>query len=161
MFDDVGEFLAREFQPREMMFAPWLPTQGIAMIHAERGIGKIVKQSGGNVKIYSESGQGTTVKMYFPRRGEQSEDDNDDVMPLADAASETILVVEDDEDVRLYLIEALRELNYRAIGAPDPVAALGVLENSRIRIDLMLTDVVMPGMNGRELSGVPGSCVPG
>jgi CheY-like chemotaxis protein len=110
-----------------------------------------VKQSGGNVKLYSEPGQGTTVKMYFPRRGEQSEDDAD-VMPLADAAGETILVVEDDKELRSHLIEVLRELNYRAIGAPDPVAALGTLENSRIRIDLMLTDVVMPGMNGRELS---------
>jgi PAS domain S-box-containing protein len=110
-----------------------------------------VKQSGGNVKIYSEPGQGTTVKIYFPRSGEQSEDD-DDVVPLADAGGETILLVEDDKELRAHLIEVLRELNYRAIGAPDPVAALGTLENSRIRIDLMLTDVVMPGMNGRELS---------
>jgi PAS domain S-box-containing protein len=110
-----------------------------------------VKQSGGNVKIYSEPGQGTTVKIYFPRRGEQSEDD-DDVVPLADAGGETILLVEDDKELRAHLIEVLRELNYRVIGAPDPVAALGALENSRIRIDLMLTDVVMPGMNGRELS---------
>jgi PAS domain S-box-containing protein len=110
-----------------------------------------VKQSGGNVKIYSEPGQGTTVKIYFPRRGEQSEDD-DDVVPLADAGGETILLVEDDKELRAPLIEVLRELNYRAIGAPDPVTALGTLENSRIRIDLMLTDVVMPGINGRELS---------
>jgi PAS domain S-box-containing protein len=110
-----------------------------------------VKQSGGNVKLYSEPGQGTTVKMYFPRRGEQSEDDAD-VMPMGDAAGETILVVEDDKELRSHLIEVLRELNYRTIGAPDPVAALGMLEHSHIRIDLMLTDVVMPGMNGRELS---------
>jgi PAS domain S-box-containing protein len=110
-----------------------------------------VKQSGGNVKLYSEPGQGTTVKIYFPRRGEHSEDDAD-VMPMGEAAGETILVVEDDKELRSHLIEVLRELNYRTIGAPDPVAALGMLENSHIRIDLMLTDVVMPGMNGRELS---------
>jgi PAS domain S-box-containing protein len=149
---DTGHGMSSDVLTRA--FEPFFTTKDVGQ-GTGLGLSQVygfVKQSGGNVKIYSESGQGTTVKMYFPRRGEQSEDDNDDVMPLADAASETILVVEDDEDVRLYLIEALRELNYRAIGAPDPVAALGVLENSRIRIDLMLTDVVMPGMNGRELS---------
>jgi PAS domain S-box-containing protein len=111
-----------------------------------------VKQSGGNVKIYSEPGLGTTVKMYFPRSGEQSDSGSEDVLPLADAESETILVVEDDNDLRSYLVEVLRDLNYRALGAPDPIAALGMLENSSTKIDLMLTDVVMPKMNGRELS---------
>jgi DNA-binding NtrC family response regulator len=61
-------------------------------------------------------------------------------------------VVEDDQDVRWYLIEALRDLNYRAIGAPDGAGALRVLEQPSTKIDLMLTDVIMPGMNGRELS---------
>jgi PAS domain S-box-containing protein len=111
-----------------------------------------VKQSSGNVKIYSEPGQGTTIKMYFPRRGDQAEVEDDKVIPYADAENETILVVEDDKDVRSYLLEVLRDLNYRVIGAPDPIAALGILENSSMKVDLMLTDVVMPGINGRELA---------
>ena len=112
-----------------------------------------VKQSGGNVKIYSEPGQGTTVKMYFPRSHDHADPlDAEEAMPSADQDNETILVVEDDKDLRSYLIQILRDLNYRAIGAQDAVAALGILEQTDIRIDLMLTDVIMPGMNGRELS---------
>jgi DNA-binding response OmpR family regulator len=61
-------------------------------------------------------------------------------------------VVEDDKDLRWYLIEALRDLNYRTIGAPDAGGALAILEQPSTKIDLMLTDVIMPEMNGRELS---------
>jgi CheY-like chemotaxis protein len=111
-----------------------------------------VKQSGGHVKIYSEPSQGTTVKMYFPRCSEQAARVEDDAgIPIGED-NETILVVEDDKDLRAYLIEVLRDLNYRVIGAQDAAAALGILEQSTITLDLMLTDVVMPGMNGRELS---------
>jgi CheY-like chemotaxis protein len=112
-----------------------------------------VKQSGGHVKIYSESGLGTTVKMYFPRAREQASDLGEESgVWRGNADNETVLVVEDDQDLRWYLIEALRDLNYRAIGAPDAAGALRVLEQPSTKIDLMLTDVVMPGMNGRELS---------
>jgi PAS domain S-box-containing protein len=112
-----------------------------------------VKQSGGHVKIYSEPGQGTSVKLYFPRARLQvgAEADEEEVAP-GSIARETILVVEDDKDLRAYLVEVLRELDYRVIGAHDSVAALGHLEQAGVKIDLMLTDVVMPGMNGRELS---------
>jgi PAS domain S-box-containing protein len=111
-----------------------------------------IKQSGGNVKIYSEVGHGTTIKMYFPRGGTVGQSvDRETETPASDAAAETILVVEDDKDLRAYLIEILRELNYRVVGAPDAVAALGVLEHAPTQVDLLLTDVVMPGMNGREL----------
>jgi PAS domain S-box-containing protein len=112
-----------------------------------------VKQSGGNIKVYSEVGQGTTVKMYFPRSGgqpKQTEEDWD--TPGAGLDKETILVVEDDADLRAYLVEVLRDLNYRVIGAHDAVAALGILEEPSMSVDLLLTDVVMPGMNGRELA---------
>lgn len=113
-----------------------------------------VKQSGGNVKIYSEQGLGTTVKMYFPRFGGNEEQPADQSFESlsADAAGETVLVVEDDRDLRGYIVEALRTLNYRVIHAQDGVEALGFLEQESIKIDLMLTDVVMPRMNGRELS---------
>ena len=112
-----------------------------------------VKQSGGHVKIYSEVGHGTTVKLYFPRsRGQADEVEDDSGLSRTSTDSEVILVVEDDSDLRWYLIEALRDLDYRTIAAPDANAALAVLERRSTKIDLMLTDVVMPGMNGRELS---------
>jgi CheY-like chemotaxis protein len=66
-------------------------------------------------------------------------------------AGRTVLVVEDDEDVRSYLVETLRDLNYRVLRAADAIGALGFLQQQDIRIDLLLTDVVLPAMNGREL----------
>jgi CheY-like chemotaxis protein len=65
---------------------------------------------------------------------------------------ETILIVEDDDDVRAYLTETLRDLDYSVIPARDSVGALGFLEQASVRIDLMLTDVVLPGMSGRALA---------
>ncbi|MHC2335285.1 PAS domain S-box-containing protein [Bradyrhizobium sp. USDA 4454] len=113
-----------------------------------------VKQSGGHIKIYSELGYGTNVKMYFPRhRGPVLEHEEIDE-PVAEAESskvETILVVEDDEDLRTYVSELLRELNYRVLTAGSAQSALTILLQEQPHIDLLLTDVVMPGMNGREL----------
>jgi PAS domain S-box-containing protein len=114
-----------------------------------------VKQSGGHLKIYSELGQGTTVKIYLPRLSKplrQMEEEGKPSEKVQGHDSKTILVVEDDEDVRLYLVQALRELNYQVLGAYDAVSALGLIERSDIRIDLLLTDVVLPGPNGRELA---------
>ena len=112
-----------------------------------------VKQSGGHVKIYSEPGHGTTVKMYFPRLigGEVTADDDGDQLVAEGEADEVVLVVEDDADVRTYLAEALRTLHYRVITTSSAQAALTILINDERRVDVLLTDVVMPGMNGREL----------
>jgi len=105
-----------------------------------------VKQSGGHVKIYSELGQGTTVKLYLPRiaaDGLRAEDS--DLLPSPEGAQEeTILVLEDDEDVRAYSVDTLRELGYRVIEAHDGPAALRLLEREP-RVDLLFTDVVLPG----------------
>ena len=112
-----------------------------------------LKQSGGHAKIYSEVGHGTTIRLYFPRaRGQTDDVEHDRGVSQGAVDGEIVLVVEDDNDLRWYLIEALRGLNYRAIGAADADAALRILEQPSARIDLMLTDVIMPGMNGRELS---------
>jgi CheY-like chemotaxis protein len=113
-----------------------------------------VKQCQGHVKIYSEPGEGTTVKIYLPRRngtgfGDQPVEPQGDL--IEGLAGRTVLVVEDDEDVRSYLVETLRDLNYRVLRAADAIAALGFLQQQEIRIDLLLTDVVLPAMNGREL----------
>jgi PAS domain S-box-containing protein len=114
-----------------------------------------VKQSGGHIRLYSEPGQGTTVKVYFPRLlGEPASPiEGDRNAETAEGqAGETILLVEDDHDVRTYLLETLRELNYRVLGTQDAGAALSYIERPNIRVDLLLTDVVLPGMNGRELA---------
>jgi PAS domain S-box-containing protein len=110
-----------------------------------------VKQSGGNVKIYSEVGQGTTVKMYFPRyfgKGIEQEEVDEGL----DSGAETILVVEDDEDLRVYLSDILRSLDYRLMVAVDGNKALEMISSEQQRIDLLLTDIVMPGMSGRQLA---------
>src|SRR5207248_7756678 len=113
-----------------------------------------IKQSGGHVKIYSEPGEGTTVKIYLPRfTGSVQAEDHADIGSgdVEGQVGETILIVEDDPDVRAYLVEALRDLNYRTLNAPDGPAALRIIEQKNARIDLLLSDVVLPGMNGREL----------
>jgi PAS domain S-box-containing protein len=111
-----------------------------------------VKQSGGHVKLYSEPGQGTTVKIYLPRLvGGQIEEEHEapSFVPQG-RSSETILVVEDDKDVRAYSNESLRELGYSVLQAADAVAALSVLDNHP-EVVLLFTDVGLPGLNGREL----------
>lgn len=103
-----------------------------------------VKQSGGHIKIYSELGEGTTIKLYFPRSI-----DNEDVEVALDSGpatggSETVLVVEDDDAVRATVVEMLSDLGYGVLKAIDAASALSVIE-SGIQIDLLFTDVVMPG----------------
>jgi CheY-like chemotaxis protein len=113
-----------------------------------------VKQSGGHVKIYSELGHGTTVKIYLPRLvGADVGPDASDDSPLPEGVSEeTILVVEDDDDVRTYSVETLRELGYRVIEAHDGPSALRLLERQP-RVDLLFTDVVLPsGMTGAQVA---------
>mgnify|MGYP001209404680 FL=1 len=111
-----------------------------------------VKQSGGHVKIYSEPGQGTTIKIYLPRHfGENVEITAERPAAPAAAASETILVVEDDASVRAGTVAALDELGYRVEQAADAVEALRRLE-ANAEIVLVFTDIVMPGMNGRKLA---------
>jgi two-component system NtrC family sensor kinase len=115
------------------------------------------KQSGGHIRIYSEVGEGTTVKLYFPRLTGQPDIPAWSARePLAAPArsdgTETILVVEDDAQVNKLAVEALSERGYTVLSAPDGPAALRLLADAP-HIDLLLTDVVLPaGMNGRELS---------
>jgi signal transduction histidine kinase len=111
-----------------------------------------VKQSGGHVKIYSEVGEGTTIKMYLRRFAGQ-------VLPSAATKSEPrrgrsgecILVVEDDADVRAYVVETLRGLGYDVLEAAGAGEALAAMDRHQ-SISLLLTDVVMPGQNGRTLA---------
>jgi CheY-like chemotaxis protein len=112
-----------------------------------------VKQSGGHVKIYSERGEGTTVKIYLPRLTAAITPDEAAVAGGGgEGSGEAILVVEDDNDVRAYIVEVLRSLNYHVLEAQDAESALGVFERNSEDVDLLLTDVVLPGVNGRELA---------
>jgi PAS domain S-box-containing protein len=112
-----------------------------------------VKQSGGHVKIYSEVGQGTTVKIYLTRLlGEHDTGDAEEDESRAPGNREHILVVEDDQEVRTYLIEVLREWNYRVLSAANTPDAIRLLERRDLTIDLLLTDVVLPGSTGRDLA---------
>jgi len=113
-----------------------------------------VKQSGGHVKIYSEVGQGTTVKIYLPRLISPSEElSTDDVLTSPEGSTEeTILVLEDDDDVRTYSVETLRDLGYRVLEAHDGPSALRLLER-QVRVDLLFSDVVLPGgMTGAQVA---------
>ena len=112
-----------------------------------------IKQSGGHVKIYSEPGHGTTVKIYLARLHGAAADEISTAPPLAAVAGarETILVVEDELGVRAFTTEALTELGYTVLAAPDGATALRLLD-SHPEVDLLFTDVVMPDMNGRKLA---------
>jgi PAS domain S-box-containing protein len=114
-----------------------------------------VKQSGGHVKIYSEPGHGTTVKVYLARLyGAAAEDAPAPAPALALAIGgerDTVLVVEDEPGVRAFTTEALSDLGYTVLAAHDGAAALRLLD-AHPEIDLLFTDVVMPDMNGRKLA---------
>jgi len=150
---DNGGGMSREVQQRafDPFFTTKQPGQGTGL-----GLSQVygfVKQSGGHVKIYSEVGEGTTVKIYLPRaQGQVAAAREQDAAVVGSAGSETILVVEDEADVRSYLVETLQDLNYRVREAPDGAAALSLLDADPFRVDLLLTDIVMPGINGRQLA---------
>jgi len=122
---------------------------GLSMIYG------FAQQSGGQVRIYSEVGQGTMVCIYLPRhRGAAEEDEvSVDANIVASAeAGETVLIVDDEPTVRLLVTDVLEDLGYTAIEASDSAAGLKVLQ-SNVRIDLLVTDVGLPGgMNGRQMA---------
>lgn len=123
-----------------------------------------VKQSAGHLRIYSEPGQGTTVRLYLPRciltQSAPAPSNASRDQRLQEGAGETILVVEDDPNVRAYVVEALSGVGYRVVEAIDAEAALKLLA-SNSQVQLMLTDVVMPGMNGRALADAVRQSHPG
>jgi len=120
---------------------------GLSQVHG------FIKQSGGHVKIYSEVGAGTTIKLYLPRYfSSDTTETQPAAVPAPQGKGETILVVEDEADVRSFIIEMLRELGYRVIEAPDGPTGLRLLDAHR-EIDLLFTDVGLPGgLNGRQLA---------
>jgi len=150
---DTGHGMTPEVLSRA--FEPFFTTKEIGQ-GTGLGLSQVygfVKQSGGHIKIYSEEGQGTTVKIYLRRLAKRATDTDAEVVEPGGEGEqgEVILVVEDDSDLRAYIVDVLRELKYIVLSAADPETALAMLKQHH-RVDLLLTDVVMPGRNGRELA---------
>jgi two-component system, cell cycle sensor histidine kinase and response regulator CckA len=149
---DTGVGMSREIQRR--MFEPFFTTKGqgkgtglgLATVYG------IIKQSGGDVWIYSEPGKGTTFKVYFPRAGEGPAlhlvAENTQMSPRG---TETILVVEDDPALRALSARVLEANGYTVLLARNGIEALAIASGYAGHIDMVATDVVMPKMNGRPL----------
>lgn len=122
---------------------------GLSMIYG------FARQSGGQVRMYSEIGQGTTICLYLPRHGEDAEVEErptDSGNADATATGEVVLVIDDDPTIRMLIAEVLAEAGYAVVEAPDGPAGLEILK-SNARIDLLITDVGLPGgLNGRQVA---------
>jgi signal transduction histidine kinase/CheY-like chemotaxis protein len=140
----------------EHVFEPFFTTKDVGK-GSGLGLSQVygfAKQSGGHVKIYSEVGIGTTVKLYLPKTTERPvEGDRQSLIPLRSAnGGETILVVEDDEAVLTMAVESLVDLGYRVLVAHDGREALAIV-NGPERIDILFSDIIMPGgINGAQLA---------
>ncbi len=139
---------------RRQIFEPFFTTKeagqgtglGLSMVQG------IVAQSGGYINVYSEPGQGTTFKIYLPAPAEAAADAGRPAAVAALGGKETVLVVEDQAEVRAYAVAVLKAYGYRVIEAENAGVALLLCERDGERIDLVLTDVVMPHVSGRELA---------
>ena len=150
---DTGMGMTQEVLERA--FEPFFTTKPLGQ-GTGLGLSQVfgfVKQSGGNVKLYSRPGHGTTIKIYLPRMTSDAvtqENIRVETVKNAHQRSETILVVEDNEDVRAYSTDALRDYGFNVLEAADASEALRILDG-KARVDLLFTDIGLPGLNGREL----------
>lgn len=149
---DTGEGIPAEIHDR--VFEPFFTTKdvgrgtglGLSMVYG------FTKQSNGHIKIYSEVGHGTTIKLYLPQTAGEAHPQQDIAAPLVESGSETVLAVEDDALVRNYVVAQLKSLGYTVLTAANADEALKIIDSGKT-VDLLFTDVIMPGsMNGRQLS---------
>ena len=159
---DTGTGMSPDVLKR--VFEPFFSTKGVGK---GTGLGLsmvygFVKQSGGNAKIYSEVGRGTTIRLYLPRAADEAPPvDATETMVALSHGGERVLVVEDNDALRRLALRQLRDLGYEVIEANDGVAGLSVLEGDAA-VDLLFTDIVMPGgVDGRELAKRAAALRPG
>jgi nitrogen-specific signal transduction histidine kinase/CheY-like chemotaxis protein len=150
---DTGTGMSKDILER--VFEPFFTTKkagqgtglGLSQVYG------FVKQSSGHIQIASEPGRGTTVNIYLPALpGNVREEPTTEREVTAYEVAPTILLVEDDHDVRGYVVEILRERHYRVLEAHDADSALGLIDRNDVRVDLLLTDLILPGMNGVQLA---------
>jgi CheY-like chemotaxis protein len=150
---DTGTGIPRSI--RERIFDPFFTTKdpargtglGLAVV---RGI---VEQTGGRTWMYSEEGHGTTFKIFLPRHAAEAMREPAPEEAIAERGVETILLVEDEELLRAVVHEALTEHGYQVLEASTPTDALAISSTFDGPIHLLLTDMIMPGINGKELAG--------
>ncbi|HEX5450502.1 MAG TPA: response regulator [Gaiellaceae bacterium] len=147
---DTG--IGMDAETRERIFDPYFTTKesgtglGLATVYG------IVRQSGGHIWLYSEAGIGTTFKIYFPAAAAAAMPPGPSQEPGALDGTETILVVEDADAVRDLVKTALESFGYTVIATSNGADALEIVRDEATHVDLVFTDMVMPGMNGRELA---------
>ncbi|MEJ5979319.1 PAS domain-containing protein [Novosphingobium sp. PS1R-30] len=150
---DSGSGIAKEIVGR--IFDPFFTTKplgqgtglGLSMIHG------FMRQSGGQIRVYTEPGSGTTMCLYLPRHAGAIVEDAEEAKNIeAVGAGETVLVIDDEPTVRMLVVDVLEEAGYQALEAPDGAGGLKILQ-SDAKIDLLITDVGLPGgMNGRQVA---------
>jgi len=139
---------------RQRVFEPFFTTKasgkgtglGLATVYG------IVKQSGGNIWMYSEVGQGSAFKVYLPRVDEVTQSEEEVSSKSIPLGTEMVLLVEDEDQVRVILTHILEGLGYQVLSASNGEEALLISQDLKRDIKLMITDVVMPQMSGRELA---------
>jgi CheY-like chemotaxis protein len=151
IFSDTGKGMTKEILSH--IFEPFFTTKpkgegtglGLSTIFG------IVKQNNGYINVYSEPNHGTTFKLYFPRYRGTTETSGEQLEEIPLTGTETVLIVEDEAAILSLAKIVLEEHGYKVLSAQSPSEALAVCENCMEKIDLLITDVVMPGMNGKEL----------
>jgi CheY-like chemotaxis protein len=161
-FSDTGCGMDQPTQAK--VFEPFFTTKGPGK---GTGLGlstvyRIVKQNGGYIWVYSELGKGATFRIYFPRAEgiEQRQQEQVAALPPP-SGTETVLLVEDEDPLRQLACTCLETGGYKALSVPDAKTALELIDDNPETIDLLLTDVIMPGMSGRELADIVGKLRPG
>jgi signal transduction histidine kinase/CheY-like chemotaxis protein len=152
--NDTGAGMPKDVLER--VFEPFFTTKkagqgtglGLSQVYS------FAKQAKGHVEIDSDVGKGTTVTIYLPALPGAAREEPAEQAAAFAAATPTILLVEDDHDLRAHVVEILRELHYRVLEAHDAEAAVAMIERNNVGVDLLLTDLVLPGMNGCQLAEI-------
>lgn len=150
-FSDTGDGIEKDLLPK--IFEPFFTTKnpskgtglGLATVYG------IVKQSNGNIWVYSEPGMGTTFKIYFPRTDLSETSTMPESQTSSVGGTETVLLVEDDVDMRELVATLLEAAGYKVLKPDSVTAAIELAQTNSANFDLLLTDIIMPDMNGVEL----------